>query len=326
MSIIPALPTPHRLSLSPILQVCGAALRVCLLFVGMMALPAHIETGIAAGQPASLQNSTTEPPEPGEAFHRALYHMSEDNHAQALAYFEHIEQQNHLSGPLYYNMGLAHLALEATGHAAAAFHHATRFRETREQAQLGLAYIEHRLEQNGTWIPYLPRHAFADRLLFNVCYFCWGIGALVLLNAGALLLAFAWLTGRNTLLCQAGAVLAPAGLGLLLLVGALSLLSRGYTRAVIVHEQVGLLAEPGSALPQSARLLSQTDTGADNGTNQSALETTFRAPEGLIDLAYEAYTVTLYQRTSRRHPGWVYVRLRNGLGGWVPEHAVVPVP
>lgn len=297
----------------------------------LSAEPQNTDQHLSAEPPGTDQTIATETiaaerHEPGEAFHRALYHMSENNHAQALAYFYHIEQQNHLSGPLYYNMGLSHLALGATGHAAVAFHRSARFRDTREQAQLGLDYIEYRHEQQGTWIPYLPRLALVDRLMFHVCYFCWGVAALVLLNAGALLLAFIWLTGHYPRMRHSGALLALSGLGLLVLTGALTLASRGYTRAVIVHDQVELLAEPGSTMPKPARPMPPTDSLPGDHTDEPVQDSTFPTPGALIDLAYEAYTVTLYQRISRRHPGWVYIRLRNGLGGWVPEHTVVRVP
>ena len=319
---------PLRLT-SPFRSMTGVILstfRAFLLVALLPALPFETYKCFAAPHPDPGQSILSDTTDPGEAFHRALYYMSGNNHAQALAYFHEIEQQNHFSGPLYYNMGLSHLALGAYGHAAAAFHHSARFRDTREQAQLGLAYIEYRHEQQGTLAPYLPRYALADRLMFSLCHFCWGVAAVVLLNAGAMLLAFAWLTHRNTRVRHSGALLALAGLVLLLLTGTLSHISSGYTRAVIIHDQVELLAEPGAKVPKGPGATVETDPGPGALADQTTENHAFPAPDDLIDLAYEAYTVTLHQRLSHRHPGWVYIRLRNGLAGWVPEHAVVRVP
>ncbi|MGM0737655.1 MAG: hypothetical protein ACQETM_00610 [Bacteroidota bacterium] len=231
---------------------------------------------------------------PQALFNRGNYMMEEEDFARAVEIFGQIEADGHASGALFYNMGISYLYLDSLGQASYYFHKSTAYRESAKPGKEGIETVERLMRARGTLIPQLPWYAFVDWFLFDMPHLGWVAWSLVLLNAGVLVLLVGWRYRPNRRVALAGKAAAVAGVLLLSIGISVSVWAGGYLQAVITTGQVVIQPQPDYIVEEDM------------------------AP----DLAYEAYTVTLDQRQSRQHDGWVHIRLRNGVSGWIPESAV----
>jgi len=259
----------------------------------------HTPAFMVPAKPATVTVSITET-QPQSLFNRGNYLLEGDNYRDALDTFRRIEEQGYAAGPLYYNMALSYIHLDSLGRASYYFQKSAQFRETRQQAETGLEFIEIQQRNRGTFIPYLPWYRFIDWFLFDLNRGFGIFWSLLLLNAGILVLLTGWLYRPNRWLVVGGGSAAGAGLILLLSLTILHFWSSGYRQAVVVTSSVPVQSGPEHP-PSSINNLEENDSG---------------------DLAYEAHTVTLHLHPSDRYDGWAYIRLRNGVTGWVPESAI----
>lgn len=231
---------------------------------------------------------------PQALFNRGNYMMEEEDFARAVDIFSQIEADGHASGALFYNMGISYLYLDSLGQASYYFHKSTTYRQSAKPGREGLETVERLMRTRGVFIPQLPWYTFVDWFLFDMPHLGWIAWSLVLLNAGVLVLLVGWRYRPDHRVALAGKVTAMAGILLLFIGISVSVWAGGYRQAVITVSQVAIQPQPD-----------------------------FKADEDLApDLAYAAYTVTLDQRQSRQHNGWVHIRLRNGVSGWIPESAI----
>ncbi len=232
--------------------------------------------------------------QPQSLFNRGNYLMEEQDYTGALSHFHEIEEHGYRSGALFYNMGISYVYLDSLGQASYYFQRSAAYRNMGDRADAGLAYIEDRMRSSGTFIPYLSWFAFTDRLLFGMNHTMWIFTGIFLLNAGVLILITGWLFRPNRWIVRGGAATILTGLLLLIFAVSVYVWSQNYRQGVVVEPRVPLLPEPARSPDE----------------------------EEESDLAYEAYTVTLDMKMSRSHAGWAYVRLRNGVTGWIPESAL----
>ena len=231
---------------------------------------------------------------PQALFNRGNFMMEEHNYAQAVAIFHQIEQNGHASGPLFYNMGISYLYLDSLGHASYYFHKSKAFRESADRAREGVATVERLMRVRGTFIPQLPWYAFFDWFLFHMNHAAWIVWGLVLINIGVVVILTGWLYRPDRRIAITGMALSVIGIVQLVATVSISVWAGGYQQGVVVENGVPIIPSPDMLVDQDL------------------------SP----DLAYEAYTVTLDKRLSRKHDDWVHVRLRNGVSGWIPESAV----
>ena len=220
--------------------------------------------------------------------------MEDGNYQQAIEIFRQIEQEGRVSGPLFYNAGISYLYLDSLGKASWYFHKSTRFRNTASTGADAIEIIENLLKNRGTYIPRLPWYAFIDWLHFGLNHYSWIIRGLILLNIGIMLLLAGWLYFKDDRVALVGKIAAATALVLILSASLLYIWSKNYQQGVIVRNAVPIQPVPGNFVEEDLT----------------------------PDLAYEAYTVTLDLTLSREYTGWLYVRLQNGVSGWVPEPAV----
>ncbi|MDG5767502.1 tetratricopeptide repeat protein [Balneolales bacterium ANBcel1] len=145
-------------------------------------------------------------------------------------------------------------------------------------------------------------------------------------------------------LARAGGFAAITGCLLLLTTVSIHWAAQGYRQAVVVSDSVPLYQEPRPGEPAGHTVTyreersrngsnenrqpelagesrgARTDTSANTLPEVSASSET--GENEVVDLAYEAYTVTLHVRSGGRYDGWSYIRLRNGITGWVPDSAL----
>ncbi len=226
-------------------------------------------------------------------FDRANDRLEEGNYLEALTIYNDIEKTGARSGALFLNMALSYVQADSLGKAKYYFIKASRFDETEEQAQSGLEYVEEQFSRQSAILPKLPWEQAVDWLRINVGASVLLAIAIILLNTGVMLFAGHWfLAEREKVLRLSG--LSCSALALLLLLGSfyVQYVDSRYSEAVMVHRQANVLERPSS----DAAVVSQ---------------------------AYEGYTFTVDQYESREHPLWSYVRMSNGLYGWIPDDEIM---
>lgn len=221
-------------------------------------------------------------------FDQANDQFQEGNYRQALSAYRSLEQQNRVSGPLFLNMGISYVRLDSLGKAKYYFMKAAQFEETQARAAEALDYVEARFSRQSAVLPKLPWEQAVDWLRIHIgATSLMGI-SLLLFNLGIVGLVAAWFyTHRlNGLIWKAGIGLAAAGLLLLLTSFYVQYVDQRYSDAVMVHSRSNVLEQPKPDAP-------------------------------IVNQAYEGYTFTVDHYQSNSHPGWSYVRMSNGLYGWI---------
>lgn len=229
---------------------------------------------------------------PQEMFNRGNYFLEQANFHDALEIYRKIEQNNFSSGPLYLNMAISYVHLDSLGLAKYYFLKAGKHSATREKSEEGVALIDNRLNQQRGSMPSLSWIAFYDWLHFELNTFWVIISGLALLNAGLLLIALGWhISTFQRAIKTAGTSASVLGLIIILAVITIDTRTEDYSRAVMVETQTTMRPHP-------------TDSTE------------------VISMIYEGYTFTLDQTRSRKYDGWKFVRLSNGLNGWVEDEAI----
>lgn len=214
------------------------------------------------------------------------------NYRQAISAFKNLENNNTISGALFLNMGISYVHMDSLGKAKYYFIKASRFEETEEQAVEGLEYVEQRFSRQSAVLPKLPWDKAVDWLKLNIgAATLLGIG-IILLNIGILAFISTWFRVRYQKPVKQGGIGASiAGLLIIFLSFYVQYVSERYSEAVMVHRQTNVVEQPA----EDATVVSQ---------------------------AYEGYTFTVDTYRSEEQQGWSYVRMSNGLYGWIPNKEI----
>ncbi|MFH5832527.1 tetratricopeptide repeat protein [Halalkalibaculum sp. DA384] len=226
-------------------------------------------------------------------FDEANEYLDSGNYRQALSIYKSILSSQQVSGPLFLNMGISYVQLDSLGMAKYYFLKAWSFEETHNRAEEGLQYVSSRFSRQSAVLPKLPWERFFDWLgSVTGPASLLGIGIL-LLNAGVCAFIAGWFFPSASRPLQGGGI-GTAILSVLVILSSFYLqhVQNRYSPAVMVHQQADVLEQP--------------------------------APDAtLISQAYEGYTFTVDHSRSRQQPGWSYVRMSNGLYGWIPNSEIM---
>jgi len=226
-------------------------------------------------------------------FDRANDRLESGNYIEALSLYRSLEAQNHLSGALFLNMGISYVQLDSLGKAKYYFLKAAEFDETRDRAADGLEYVESRFSRQSAVLPKLPWERFFDWLgeAFGAAGLM--IFGILLLNIGVAGIIGAWFLEPHTRKLRLGGFAAAAA-GFMIIFSSfyVQYLQNRYSRAVMIHQRTNVLEQPST----EAAVVSQ---------------------------AYEGYTFTVDHYQSEEHEGWSYVRMSNGLYGWIPNEDIL---
>lgn len=225
---------------------------------------------------------------PQPLFDRANDRLNAGEYRQALDLYRNLEEGNRqVSGSLFLNMGISYVQLDSLGMAKYYFLKARHFEDTQAQARQALEYVNARFSRQSAVLPKLPWQQFVEwlnRQLGATPILAIGI---LLLNLGVLLFVGHWfLTYRPRYLKISGLSLAAAGVLVILTSFYLQYVDRRYSEGVMVHKQANVYEKPDS----TAAVVSQ---------------------------AYEGYTFTVDRDRSKVREGWNYVRMSNGMYGWI---------
>lgn len=230
---------------------------------------------------------------PQAVFDRANEQLEEGNYSKALESYKILESRNTVSGALFLNMGIVYHRLDSLGKAKYYLLKASRFDETEKRARETLEFVESQFSRQPAVLPKLPWDVATDWLRINIGAANIMIGGIILLNIGMLIFAGHWFLNWYPNILRIS--------GLTALIIALLLITTGfytdyigsrYSKAVMVSEKSAVVEKPQAEAP-------------------------------LIGQAYEGYTFTVDHYQSQSKPGWAYVRMSNGLYGWIPKNEIL---
>ncbi len=221
-------------------------------------------------------------------FDEANEALEDNNFSEAITAYKDLEDRNTISGGLFLNMGIAYLRLDSLGYAKYYFMKAGQFEETEVRAEEALEFVESRFSRQSAVLPKLPWDVAVEWLQDHLgATTLLGI-AVLLLNTGVIIFVAKWFfTGFSRIFHFSGLII--TGLALLLVLTSFytSYVSDRYSTAVLITGKTPVVEQP-------------------------------RGDAALISQAYEGYTFTVDHFRSKEHPGWTYVRMSNGLYGWIP--------
>lgn len=229
---------------------------------------------------------------PQARFDEANDALEENNYSRALTQYKSLEQENVVSGALFLNMGITYMRLDSLGQAKYYFMKARDYRETEARAGEALEFVDSQFSRQSAVLPKLPWDLAVEWLQDNMgATNLLGI-AIILLNTGVILFVSKWFfSSFDRLLHWSGLI--TSGIALLLILTSFytHYVSERYSPAVMIAEKASVVEQP----MENASLISQ---------------------------AYEGYTFTVDHYRSSEQPDWQYVRMSNGLYGWIPENTI----
>ncbi len=220
-------------------------------------------------------------------FEQANELLEQREYRQAISQYQAIAEEGYRSGALWLNLGIAYTKLDSLGLSKYYFLKASKYPETQTEAESGLQFVEERFSRRSAVLPPLPWERFFSHLsdqygtsgLFTMGYL-----ALYLGIAG---IVIAWfLPAFRTYLNYSGGSL--LGLAMLLFFSAfyINYLENRYQQAVVTDRQAIVYSNPD--------------------TNSAQIST-----------AHEGYLLRIDRHNSEDHSGWHYIRLENGMTGWI---------
>ena len=230
---------------------------------------------------------------PQALFDQANEQLENSSYRQALSIYHRLESQNTISGALFLNMAVSYQRLDSLGKAKYYFMKASRFEETESTATQALESVNQQFSRQSAVLPKLPwdvatewmqQHVGAGNLLLI---------AIILLNLGVLIFVAHWFFEFYPQYMRIGGMVL-CGVALLIMAAGFytRYVSNRYHSAVMVTEKTSVLEQP----QQDASLVSQ---------------------------AFEGYTFTVDNHKSEPRQGWSYVRMSNGLYGWIPSSDIL---
>lgn len=225
-------------------------------------------------------------------FETASLEMNEGRYVPAMLRLQQIEQAGYVSGPLYLNLAIGYTALDSLGKAKFYYMKAVQYDETADAARKGLSFVEGRFRYRSPKLPELPWDVFFNVLRDTIGLRWLLIGTVLLLNMSGI-----W----GALLLFRPALKPAARWGIPVLLAASAFLgvsawridyaTHRYAEAIQIISETKVMDKPASdALP--------------------------------VANSHEGYTFVVDYEASRAVDGWYYVRMSNGVYGWVESAAL----
>lgn len=225
-------------------------------------------------------------------FDEATEHLEEQQFMEAITLYSTIPEEGYESGGLWLNMGVAYAGLDSLGKAKYYLMRAREFSETRNEAEQSLDLIENRLSRRSAVLPLLPWDRFFSWLERRMGITGMMVTGLIFLNSAAILVLLSWFRPRYSKIFKrsAGGVLF------------LSILFAGTSLYLDFQDE---WYDTGVTVVDEARVYNEPD------------------PESaVVSTAYEGYTMRVHNDRQPPSGSWVYVRLANGLYGWIDEGTI----
>lgn len=225
-------------------------------------------------------------------FDEATYLLEESEYREALEIYQEIENEGHKSGALWLNMGIIYSELDSPGMAKYYFMRASSYPETEQMAEESVSYLDSRFSRRSAVLPQLPWESFFGSLNSSLGVTGLFIIGLFFLNIAAGLLIASWFYKNfGTILKYSAAVFLAFSVLFLLSGGYIDYLNNRFGTGVMVEDRTQVYENPN--------------------TESTSVST-----------AYEGYQFQVDYHTSSETNGWNYVRMENGLYGWINEETI----
>lgn len=230
---------------------------------------------------------------PQAIFDRANEELNSGAYNQAISLYKNLEAQNMVSGALFLNMGISYQRIDSLGKAKYYFLKASQFEETEHKAEQALEFLETQFSRQSAVLPKLPWDRATDWLQHNIGATNLLMTGVILFNVGVLMFIVHWFIQWYPKFFRNGGITVT---GIAVLIIALSFythyVNERYSTAVMVTQKVSVFENP-------------------------------REEASLVSRAFEGYTFTVDHYRSENQPQWSYVRMSNGLYGWIPSSEIL---
>ncbi len=230
---------------------------------------------------------------PQALFDEANKLLSSGQNMEAAMLYQQLEDQQNLSGALFLNLGIAYQRADSLGKAKYYFLKSSQFEETAARAEQALDYIDKQFSHQSAILPKLPWDVATNWLQDNIGAPALLAAGLILFNLGILFFIARWfIRGLPRAVKTMGFTI--VGLAVVLMASAFytQYVSNRYSVAVMVTEEAPVAETP-------------------------------REDASLVSQAFEGYTFTVDHKRSNEQPEWSYVRMSNGLYGWIPTKEIM---
>jgi len=219
--------------------------------------------------------------------------LEESQYRDAIALYKSIAEDGYHSGALWLNLGVAYSQLDSLGVAKFYLLKAETYSETKELARDGLEFVNDRFSRRSAVLPPLPWDRFFEYLANRFGLMVITLTAMFILYIGVALIIGSWFRKDfRKLLRKTGS--AVIGLSAVLFIFALIInyQQNRYGTGVMIERQASVFQQPNE---------------------ESAV----------VSIAYEGYTMRVDFSESNGVENWKYVRLENGMFGWVNENSLM---
>lgn len=210
----------------------------------------------------------------------------------AIKIYQAIEKKHRASGPLYLNMAIAYTNIDSMGLAKYYFIKASDFPETQSQAQNGLNYVNNQLSHKSAVLPELPWDRAMNWIQNEFGIHSLMFWSLIILNLGVIALISIWFVDKfRKPLKYIGILLVSLGVLSVITSKLVDYHAQRYSKGVMITTQTNVMEKP-------------------------------RKESDVVSIAYEGYTFTIDNEKSHQNPSWYYIRMSNGLYGWIPKRDI----
>jgi len=225
-------------------------------------------------------------------FEEANLLLENGEFAQAIEAYQSISRDGYNSGALWLNMGISYTRLDSLGMAKYSFLKAREFPETTDRATNALEFVNERFPRQSAVLPQLPWIRFLGFVQQTFGITLLSFIALFFFYGGTLLLIGSWFRADLKRFFQFTSYTA-FGLSALLfiLISVITYRAERYDEAVMVNREEAVYQQPEES-------------------------------SSIISTSYEGYTMIVDQAESEAEKDWYYVRLENGMYGWIQSDAL----
>jgi len=220
-------------------------------------------------------------------FDEATDLLEDSQYREALEIYQEIENQGYESGALWLNMGIIYTQLDSPGMAKFYFLRSSTYPETKQLANESLDYVDSRFSRRSAVLPALPWESFFESLNNSIGVRGLFLIGLFFLNTAAALFIASWFYHKQ------GSLLRNTGTAVII-ASALFMIAGGYVD--YLNDRFGT----GVMVQERTQVYQQPDTESNT-----------------VSTAFEGYKVQVDHHKSKGSDGWHYVRLENGLFGWI---------
>ena len=246
-------------------------------------LPIFLICLISVPSPAAAQQSR---------FDEANRLLEENRFEEALPLYRSLEEEGYHSGALWLNIGIAYTQMDSLGMAKYYLLRAADQLETRTFALQALDYVNERFPRRSALLPELPWNRFFTFLSERFGITVLLVIALLLLNLAAALLIGSWFRNDLRKLFRLTSF-SLFGFSVLFLFF-----------SVIIHYQKNRF---------STGIVTDRQTAVYQLPEESATQ---------ITTAFEGFALRIDFKRSDEAEGWHYVRLENGMFGWIRNEGI----